>query len=354
MNALWRNLSSSLSSSLSLSRAKALASARASANTGPIAIDLGSTKLRLAQSDSTNHDEFVLHAAASCDVPADVFDAPKSLSGFLTKSLKQLLSTSAFRGRSAVITLPSPLVFIRHLRVPRSVDDAEMQSQFNAALAGRLPIDPTRCALRHVIAGELYGDGSGQQNEVILFAAAQQAINALLDGAAAAKLDVVDLRVGPRAIVDCFTRIYRRKSDAEAVDLIVDLGANNARAIVTRDGGDIRFTRAIATTATDADATLKLVDELELCRRYYESTFPDKPISRLLFVGGGARDAARCQAIAQQMSLAAQVADPFVRFNRSRLPQIDGLDRREPNPDWTCVVGLSLGSIATQSLAKAA
>jgi Tfp pilus assembly PilM family ATPase len=307
----------------------------------------------MAQVDAPQTGDLSLSAAASCEVPADVFDAPKSLSAFLSKSLKQLLTAGEFRGRQAVLSIPSPLVFIRHVRAPRSLDDAALQSQLALELAGKVPLDPSRCALRHIIAGEVYGDGSGQQNEIILFAAAQQAINALLDGTAAAKLDVADLRIGPRAIVDCFAHVFRRKVDIDSVDLFVELGATSCRAIVARDGA-IRFTRAIPTPATDDAATLRLVDELELCRRYYEATFPDKPIARLLFVGGGARNATRCQAIAQQMSLPAQVADPFVRFGRSSLPPVAGLDRREANPDWSTVVGLSLGAVSPASNLKAA
>ena len=92
-------------------------------------------------------------------------------------------------------------------------------------------------------------------------------------------------------------------------------------------------------TATDSQ---RLADELDLCRRYYDATFPVRPITRLVFVGGGARDRLLCAAIAQAMSMPAQIGDPLVRFNRSALPSLGCLDRREPQPAWAVAIGLSL------------
>jgi type IV pilus assembly protein PilM len=45
----------------------------------------------------------------------------------------------------------------------------------------------------------------------------------------------------------------------------------------------------------------KLIEELELCRRYHETTFPARLVDRLVFVGGEARQRAMCQYIASQM-----------------------------------------------------
>ena len=52
----------------------------------------------------------------------------------------------------------------------------------------------------------------------------------------------------------------------------------------------------------------KLVEELVLCRRYHESWFPSKPVDRLVFVGGEARQRWLCQGIAREMMLARRSA----------------------------------------------
>ena len=89
---------------------------------------------------------------------------------------------------------------------------------------------------------------------------------------------------------------------------------------------------------------VRLVEELGLCRRYHEATFPSKPVEKLIFVGGEAKQRRLCQHIAREMGLAAQVGDPLVRMGRISEVSIEsGIDRRQPQPGWSTVIGLSLG-----------
>jgi len=97
----------------------------------------------------------------------------------------------------------------------------------------------------------------------------------------------------------------------------------------------------------------RIVEELELCRRYYETTFPNNPITRLIFVGGEARQKILCQQIAQQMGLAAQIGDPMVRVGRnSDIPIESGLDCKQPQPGWSVAIGLSMGAAVTVAASK--
>lgn len=302
------------------------------------------------------------------------------------------------------------------------------------------------------MAGEVYQEQEAKQ-EVILMAAARDAVNQFLALASKARLDVVGMSVEPKVIVDCFAQIYRRKSDAEMTSCFVDLGCAGTRAIIAR-GTHILFARSIPmggehlthATATalgisQQDAKLlrfqiasdqpapiprqnrqeivtapaeaavegaggfavldaamaaarkdgraetmvcraametpaaeelppvgvpaaladkaaqvhlacretldKLVEELDLCRRYYEATFPNRPVDRLIFVGGEARHRSLCQYIAQSMGLAAQVGDPLLRMGRLSDVGIEsGIDRRQPQPNWAVAIGLSLGEPA--------
>lgn len=90
----------------------------------------------------------------------------------------------------------------------------------------------------------------------------------------------------------------------------------------------------------------KLVEELHLCRRYYEATFPSKPLEKLVFVGGEAKQRRLCQHVAREMQLAAQVGDPMVRMGRiSEVGIESGIDRRQPQPGWSTAIGLSLGPV---------
>src|SRR5207302_729803 len=100
-----------------------------------------------------------------------------------------------------------------------------------------------------------------------------------------------------------------------------------------------------------AEPMQQLASELNLCRRYYESTFPNKPVDRLIFVGGEARHRTLCQHVARDLSLAAQVGDPLVRMGRTTSVGIEsGLDRRQAQPGWAVAIGLSLGPTETSQV----
>jgi type IV pilus assembly protein PilM len=422
----------------------------------PIGVDFGSDCLRLVQVAPAGGGEFKLVAAASADVPNHVRHDPAARMSFFVETARDLLAQGKFRSRQAVLGLPAASMFIQHLRMPKLDADA-MKKALPWELRGKLPIDPSHALLRHIVAGDVF-DGQEPKDEVIVIAAAREMVNTFLAAAAKAKLDVVGMNVEPKALVDCFTHIYRRKSDEGLTSCYVDIGCVATRAVIAR-GADILFARTIpvggdhfsratanhlkikleeakllrtkiaqmpapaaeerrepavrgarsdasiensfallaaglpterrseaqaagkaatpasavaasaAVAVADAPAAApgaavddelarqakqveqacrdplnRLVEELELCRRYYESTFPKTPVDRLVFVGGEARQRTLCQSIARSMGVAAQVGDPMVRLNKTSEISIDsGIDRRQPQPGWACAVGLSMG-----------
>jgi type IV pilus assembly protein PilM len=398
----------------------------------PIGVDFGSDSLRLAQVDRSGG-ELRIVAAASADVPPHIRHDPAGRLNFFVEAVKDLLTTGKFRGRQCILGLPAAAMFIQHLRMPKLDGDA-MKKALPWELRGKLPIDPSHAQLRHVIAGEVY-EGQESKSEVIVIAAAQQMVNHFLAAASRAKLDVIGMNVEPKAIVDCFSQIYRRKTDDGVVNCFVDIGCAASRAVVAK-GGEIYFARTIpvggdhfsratanalkikldeaklvraqiaaaqcggaaeekkepvpaepAAAATEQslensfallpqgiekdrrstvpipaalpeeselckkakqvqgacrESLNRLIEELELCRRYYETTFPDKPIQRLIFIGGEARQKTLCQQIARTMGLAAQIGDPLARIKRDD-DEIECLDRKLQHPNWAVAIGLSMG-----------
>jgi type IV pilus assembly protein PilM len=416
----------------------------------PIGVDFGSDCLRLAQVAPAGGGEYKLIAAASADVPNHVRHDPAGRLNFFVESTRELLSTGSFRNRQACLGLPAAMMFIQHLRMPK-LDPEAMKKALPWELRGKLPIDPSHALLRHIVAGDVF-DGQEPKDEVIVMAAAKETVNAFLAAAARAKLDIVGMNVEPKALVDCFTNVYRRKSDENAMNCFVDIGCVATRCIVARGneiyfartipvGGD-HFSRATAnalkiklddakllrvriaqmapmTAAPEApepappprndasvdnsfallgagmassrgeatppapakapeapasgpvdeelakqaklveaackDPLSRLIEELELCRRYYEATFPKNPIDRLVFIGGEARQKTLCQQIARRMGLAAHVGDPMVRLNKNSDMGIEmGIDRRQPQPGWAIAIGLSMGPTAGTGGAAAA
>jgi type IV pilus assembly protein PilM len=400
----------------------------------PIGVDFGSDSLRLAQIDRSGG-EMRIVAAATADVPPHVRHDPAGRLNFFVENVKELLVEGKFRGRQCILGLPAAAMFIQHLRMPK-MDDEAMRKALPWELRGKLPIDPSHAQLRHVIAGEIY-DGQESRNEVIVIAAAREMVHSFLAAAAKAKLDVIGMNVEPKAIVDCFSQIYRRKTDEGVVNCFVDIGCAASRAVVAK-GSEIYFARTIpvggdhfsratanalkikldeaklvraqiaaahcggageekkepisaqpeaevteqsiensfallppgiekerrspvpvpAALPAESDICKKakqvetacrdllnrLIEELELCRRYYETTFPNKPIQRLIFIGGEARQKTLCQQIARTMGLAAQIGDPLARIKRDGAADgIECLDPKLQHPNWSVAIGLSMG-----------
>src|SRR5436190_795863 len=235
----------------------------------PIGVDFGSDCLRLIQvqrGDGGN--EFKLIAAASADVPAHVRHDPGARLNFFIDTIKDLLVAGKFRGRQCVLGLPAASMFIQHLRMPK-LDGEAMKKALPWELRGKLPIDPSHAQLRHVVAGDVF-EGQESKSEVIVIAAAREMVNQYLAAAAKAKLDVVGMNVEPKAIVDCFSQLYRRKSDEGVVNCYVDIGCVATRAVVSR-GSEIYFARTIPVggdhfSRATANALKVKLDEAKMLR----------------------------------------------------------------------------------------
>jgi type IV pilus assembly protein PilM len=220
----------------------------------PIGVDFGSDSLKLAQV-ACSGGELRLIAAASADVPSHVRHDPAARATFFMQTIGDLLVQGKFAGRAAALALPAAFTFVQHLRMPKMDEDA-LKKAIPWEARGKLPIDPGHAVIRHHVAGEVYQDQEAR-SEVIVMAAGREVVSHLLGMASRAHLDVVGMNVEPKAIVDCFGHIYRRKADAELTNLIVDLGCAGSRVVIAQGGhilfarnipiGGDHFTRAVAT-----------------------------------------------------------------------------------------------------------
>jgi type IV pilus assembly protein PilM len=87
-----------------------------------------------------------------------------------------------------------------------------------------------------------------------------------------------------------------------------------------------------------------LIDDLEMCVRYHESTFPTCAVEQLVLVGGEANNSRLARQIASHLELPMQTGDPLKKLVNGR--SFQGLDTTRPQPAWTVAVGLSLGTVA--------
>jgi type IV pilus assembly protein PilM len=367
----------------------------------PIGVDFGSESLRMAQVQLVDG-EYRLLAAATELIPVGIRKDFNSRVDFLAEACRNLLSKGGFTGRQCVIGMPASLMHVQHLRLPKMDDDA-LRKALPWEVRGKIPIEPSKALLRHVVAGEVFQDQEARL-EVIVMAVQRETVNKFIKVAERAKLEVVGLQPEPKALLDCFKGSGKgRKGETEPTTLFIDIGYSGTRAIVVAAdqivfarfipiGGDqFNYAASVAlkvpvhearhrriqqagvseselagvSVATvdpildpmtakrlaergvieDAcrDPLDRLITELELCRRYYEATFPNRPIDRIVFVGGESMQRLLCQQIARRLGIAAQLGDPMVRLGRTQLKSDGGLDVTQPQPGWVVSVGLSMG-----------
>lgn len=378
------------------------------AKVNAIGIDFGSESLRMAQIQVTDGEPHLI-AAASVSIPLGVRKDPAVKLQFLTDSCRSLYTKGGFIGKRAVLALPASSIYVQHIRLPK-MDEDSLRKALPWEVRGKIPMDPAQAMIRHITAGDFVQDQEAKL-EVILLAARRDAIDQILKAAEAAKLDVVNLQPESKAILDCFRGIFRRKPEAELTTLYIDIGFSGTRVLAAYGeqilflrhipiGGDqFNYAASVvlkvpahqarqrriddAENADGADGAdgddpahdgfdpnmdpmsakrqaeramieeacreplERLNSELELCRRYHEATFPNRPIELIIFVGGEARQRTLCQQIARRLGIAAQLGDPMVRLGRiSKIREGCGLDLNRAQPDWAVAIGLSMGSTA--------
>jgi type IV pilus assembly protein PilM len=98
---------------------------------------------------------------------------------------------------------------------------------------------------------------------------------------------------------------------------------------------------AVRSEAAGGDALDCLTDELQMCLRYHQSAFPDRPIEKVVFLGGEGRHIEICQKIARALRISAQIGDPLSRMTRpAKCKAPTGVNLREPQPGWAVPIGL--------------
>ncbi len=395
----------------------------------PIAVDFGADSLKLLQIIPSNPPQLV--TSATLDLPEAARADHASRYAFYADSLKDLVNDYPFKGRRVICSIPAYQTLVQHIQIPRTDDQAEIESQVHQHLIERLNVNPSRMVVRCFSVGQVMREG-GTKQEVICLAASRDATMQYLDIARKAKLEVVGMHSEPLAILKAFAHLYRRESDTQRVTCFIDLGCATTKVIIAH-GIEMAFAKTIAVagdhfthqyakshgigfsearqarldqasakggvpahqptgtasmsesarqaqplasagmmsldtppgeqdaapqaapavlatagpssdetnTPHGADALECLIEELNLCVRYHQRTFPDQKIEKLVFLGGEARQVGICQQIARRLRIGAQLGDPIARLVRIG-NNGQGVDMRQPQPGWAVPMGLCI------------
>jgi type IV pilus assembly protein PilM len=203
-------------------------------------LDIGTTTVRLLQLGGTEKDLRVVDAAKFV-IPQEVKSEPARRRERVVEGLRRLLKERRFRGREAVSALAVGELAIRNVRLPKMPEEA-LDTAVNWEAQNRFPFDTATAIIQHLPAGEVR-QGEQVLDEVILFAAPRAEVDARVQLACEAGLDVVSLDAEPCAVFRAFERFLRRRDDETTVSVFVDIGAETTVAIAR--GRNVVFVKMI-------------------------------------------------------------------------------------------------------------
>ncbi len=218
-------------------------------NSLPVGMDLGSSTVKMAQLRHVDQ-TIELLAAASSEIPPECRQDLGQRMEFVGDSIRSIMKSGTFKSRRCVLSLPADATVVRHVRVPK-LPANELPKALQYELQGKLPYAVDDAVIRHLVAGDVFGEGEAKQ-EVIVIAAAKSVLESCLSLARRAKLELVAINVEPCAIVECFTRLFRRSSDASRTILYLDIGALSTQ-VVLAHGNRIVFARNLPTGGQQLD-----------------------------------------------------------------------------------------------------
>ncbi len=276
---------------------------------------------------------------------------------------------SCFRSRTAVVSVPSSEVLLRHIRVDCNASDDEVEQKlceqnkaWSHASVRQLPIFTS---IRD-------GSNSQLQQELLCVGVSHGVIDWCVSIVERAGLDVRRVTVPVHATLRAFDKLYRRDGDEMITSMVVDMDKKQTIAMIAHGmnlvvastlqyksdssseqqwvstpalipaggtGSDFErreevLPRGLAepnpSLATCGDSTF--VEELRGCIVHHSSLFPERAIDRIVFSGKGALQTELCFSVATELGLQGFIADPSA--------WISGAEELVSGPIWTTVAGL--------------
>jgi len=378
----------------------------------PIALDLGAQSLKMLQMQR-GPSGLSVRASGRYRFPASAAPDSEDWRRLAVRAVREILAGNGFRGTAVVSAIPSRQLKIRNVRLPGLSPD-EMRQAVQWEAKERFGCDFTPDRLFHLRAGKVR-QGAENCEEVILLGATAEVVEGHLALLKAMGLTPERIEAEPLAVFRPFERVLRRRSDSDAVSVIVDTGHTATNVVVARgqhvllikslevggrdltqavakqlnvsgeeaeelrvqtfrpprveaggeagdQTGDDEAEKPDAAAASDGvnwtvlDAVRGVVEamtrEIALCLRYCSVTLRGLRPQRVTVVGGGAYDAALVRRLGEQLGVPCEVGQPLRGLDTSLVDL--GSDRRGVLAEWAVCAGLALHDAPAASNRKAA
>jgi type IV pilus assembly protein PilM len=345
-----------------------------------VGVDLGTTAVRAVQVTVTGRGPAVLDRVGQVMLPAGaVRDGEVQQPEVVAEALRTLWSKWGFKGRKIALGVANQQVVVRHVDLPYLPED-ELRRSLSFQVGDYIPIPVEQAVLDfHVL--ETYETDDGQQlSRLLLVAAQQEMVNAIIDSVRKAKLDpvMVDL--------DAFAMLRALAPEGVIEDrggeLLIDIGGSVTN-ILVHEGGVPKFVRILlmgghaitdtlvsgmgmtfedaenlkaSTGLVDQDGDtideptrvisergMRFVDEIRGSLDYYAAQVDSIPVRRALITGGASLLPNLQERLADALRVPVDRGHPFQELKIGKTG-LSNDELVEAEPYMTVAVGLALGA----------
>lgn len=355
----------------------------------PIGVDLGVGALKVMQIDTSSSPQLI--AAACVDVPEELTEDPARRLQWQAEQLSRIVRSGGFKGKRAVCSIPVGQTFCKSVQIQKS-GGVNIAAVVQSGMAQQLQCDPNSIVCRFTDAGET--ERGNKEHEYTAVAVGRELVSHLMQTLRGAKLEPV----GMHTVFEANAASFGAKDESSEPALYIDIGSGSTSFVIAHgprvafarnieqgghhidkfvadqqkvsvgaaredrlsatelipgapasmvdepDTGDapVKMAKAVKRTLDLTEPIEIICDEVRLCLRYHASLFPSMKPERVVFMGGEASHTALCTAIAKQLRLPGQIADPMARVARTSNEPTIGVDFSAAQPAWTVPLGLCL------------
>ena len=211
-----------------------------SAQASPIAIDFGSSSVKLLQIG--NGDSPSLVAAAELPIPDELRQDQAELLNFYAREIPRVLKQGKFRGKRVVSAIPSGQTLVQHMQIA-ALGGANIDDVVKGQLQVQMGCSPRSIVVRSLEVANVHRGGDAQK-EIICFAVSRDTVMRYVNLLKQCRLEPVGMHTETMAMVRAFDHLNRRAEDTASTTLYVDLGWSGTLVAVGH-GRNIRFARYI-------------------------------------------------------------------------------------------------------------
>jgi Tfp pilus assembly PilM family ATPase len=230
-----------------------------STQASPIAIDFGASSVKMLQIGTGERPEIV--AACELATPDAVRFETNERLAFWAEHLPRMLREGSFKGRRAIIAVPSAHTFIQHMQLAK-VEGANRDDLIKGQLQSQMGCHPDAVVVRSIDVAEVHRNGQ-VRNEIICLAITRETIMRFIELLKRCRLDVIGAHTETISMVRAFNHLHRREADCDITTLYVDLGWSGTRVAITH-GRDIAFARTIQIGGRHFDQQLASVMQCDV------------------------------------------------------------------------------------------